>query len=304
MDSKENITAAGEKVKGSVVTTGTFDGVHIGHREVLSTLEMISGEQSLHPMVVTFDRHPLSTIAPDRAPGLLMLPEERDRILSESGAEVVDLPFDEELRRLTARQWLERLRDGYDARILLLGYDNTFGSDGRGMTLADYARLGRELGVEVLQAPRIEGISSSAIRRALADGDIEYAAGMLGRKWSLTAPVVHGRHVGSALGFPTANMRPDSRLLLPAPGVYAAMARLDNGEEYPAVTNIGYRPSFDDAPGLSVETHIPGIDADLYGSVLTLVPERRLRGERKFDSMQSLRRQIDADVREALQILK
>lgn len=282
-----------------IVTTGTFDGVHKGHREVLDFMKERGAALGLSPAVVTFDRHPLEVISPERAPKLLMTPDARDAALSSLGVEVVRLAFDESLRRLTAAQWLRRMhRAGVEE--VVVGYDNTFGCDGRSLRMEDYFRLGRAEGIAVEEAPLLPGVSSTLVRDALAQGRVEDAARMLGRPYVLTGTVVHGRHLGHKLGFPTANVDCGSRLAIPAPGVYAADVVLPYGALRKAVVNIGSRPTVDNGSDISVEAHIPGFSGDLYGKTVSLRFLRRLRDEHRFGSLDELQAAIRADI-EALQ---
>ncbi len=282
-----------------IVTTGTFDGVHKGHREVLDFMKERGAALGLSPAVVTFDRHPLEVISPERAPKLLMTPDDRDAALSSLGVEVVRLAFDESLRRLTAAPWLRRMhRAGVEE--VVVGYDNTFGCDGRSLRMEDYFRLGRAEGIAVEEAPLLPGVSSTLVRDALAQGRVEDAARMLGRPYVLTGTVVHGRHLGHKLGFPTANVDCGSRLAIPAPGVYAADVVLPYGALRKAVVNIGSRPTVDNGSDISVEAHIPGFSGDLYGKTVSLRFLRRLRDEHRFGSLDELQAAIRADI-EALQ---
>ena len=282
-----------------IVTTGTFDGVHKGHREVLDFMKERGAALGLSPAVVTFDRHPLEVISPERAPKLLMTPDDRDAALSSLGVAVVRLAFDESLRRLTAAQWLRRMhRAGVEE--VVVGYDNTFGCDGRSLRMEDYFRLGRAEGIAVEEAPLLPGVSSTLVRDALAQGRVEDAARMLGRPYVLTGTVVHGRHLGHKLGFPTANVDCGSRLAIPAPGVYAADVVLPYGALRKAVVNIGSRPTVDNGSDISVEAHIPGFSGDLYGKTVSLRFLRRLRDEHRFGSLDELQAAIRADI-EALQ---
>lgn len=282
----------------SIVTTGTFDGIHRGHRLLLDRLEAAGAERGLEPVVVTFDRHPLAVIAPQRAPLLLMLPDVRDSILRDRyGLRVDRVAFDDTMRALTAARWMEHLRDTYAAAAVMIGYDNTFGCDGSSMSVADYERIGAALGMEVLEAPVLAGISSSAARKALARGDIDTVNDMLGYSWTLSGPVVHGQRMGRKIGFRTANMEANPQLQLPAPGVYCTEVILPDGTRRPGVTNIGRRPTFDRDGAMSVETHIPVFDQDIYGQRITIRPLRFLRTERRFDSVDDLRNQIRDDIR-------
>lgn len=277
------------------VTVGTFDGVHRGHREVVDFLLAESERRGLSPMVITFEPHPLVVVAPERAPLLLESPKEREEALRAMGAEVEVLTFDEELRRQTVDQWFARLAEDYNVRLLVAGFDNTFGSDGMMMSLSDYVRIGASHGIEVIEAPRLKGVSSTFIRRALASGDVAAAAEMLGRKFSVSGMVSHGRGLGRTIGVPTANLTPDAGRLLPAPGVYAADAITADGSRWRAVVNIGVAPTVAKGLPMTIEAHLLDFEGDLYGETLRLEFLRRLRDEKKFESLDDLKLQIVRD---------
>ena len=282
------------------VTVGTFDGVHRGHKEVLRTLRERADALGLTPLVVTFDRHPLETVAPERAPRLLQERESRDALLRSEGVDVTEVAFTPGLCRLTAGEWIEVLRRDYGARLLISGYDNKFGSDGQRLAPADYVALGHAHGIEVVVAPELPGVCSSAIRAALGRGDVEKAGEMLGRRYRLEGRVESGRRLGRELGFPTANLRVDPRIMIPAPGVYAALSFIEDENEgeskvYKAVVNIGDNPTVGADNPLTIEAHLLHFDGDLYGKRLALDFISRIRGERKFDSLDSLRREIAKD---------
>lgn len=279
---------------GAAVAVGTFDGVHLGHREVVAKLRAEASARRLRPMVVTFDPHPLEVIAPRRAPRLLQSVERRVEALRGLGVDVEVLRFSESLRCVTAKEWIETLRDKYGTRLLVVGYDNTFGCDGMNMSVGDYAALGADAGVEVVAAPVLEGVSSSLIRAALSRGDVENARKMLGSAFEIEGIVVPGRMLGRQLGFPTANIQADRRLLIPYPGVYAADVSLDDSR-HRAVVNIGTAPTVADGLPLTIEAHLLNFEGDLYGSNARVVFLSRIRPERKFASLEELRRQIAAD---------
>lgn len=280
---------------GKIVTVGTFDGVHRGHQAVLSTLLAEGKQRGLSPLVITFDRHPLEIIMPARAPRLLMAPDSRDRIIRETGAEVMRLSFTESLRGMTASEWMRELRDVYNARIIVLGYDNTFGSDGAGLGADDFREIGREVGLDVLVAPEIDGCSSSAIRNAVGLGATDEAEAMLGRPFSISGKVIHGRQLGRTIGVPTANVELGMRQMLPLNGVYAATVDTRQGT-YPAVVNVGHAPTVTDDSPLSVEAHLLDFDGDLYGECVEVRFGPRIREERKFASLEALRSQIARDI--------
>lgn len=289
----------GMKAEPSVITVGTFDGVHLGHRAVVGKVVEDARRRGARPLVITFDPHPLAVVAPQRMPGLLESAAARCRRIESMGAVPVLLEFNEELRRKTAAEWMEILRRDYGAVEVVAGYDNTFGCDGLKMSIRDYRSLGERLGIEVEEAPVVEGISSSAIREALGSGDVERASEMLGYPYRISGRVTHGKGLGRRLGFPTANVIPDGRLLLPANGVYAADAELPSGEVRRAVVNVGRAPTVGDAFPVTVEAYITDFDGDLYDSEVTLDFLHRLRDERKFPSVEELTEQIRADVEAA-----
>lgn len=288
--------------KATAITVGTFDGVHKGHKKVIEFLKSESERRGLRPVVITFDPHPLVVVAPERAPKLLENPGERAEKLRELGVEVIVLRFDEELRRLSAAEWLQMMHDRFGAEMVVAGFDNTFGCDGICMGIGDYRRLGESLGLEILEAPIEKGVSSSMIRRALGAGEVAEATKMLGRPFSVSGEVIHGRELGRQLGYPTANLRSDSRLLLPAPGVYAADAELPDGSRHRAVVNIGVAPTVEAGLPLTVEAYIPRFCGNLYGSTLRIEFLRRLRDEKRFASLDELKSQIETDSKAAMGI--
>lgn len=311
-----------------IAVVGMFDGVHSGHRYLLDQLRLQAAERSLKPLVITFTNHPLSVIAPDKAPRLLTLPLEKAALIRREGFlgdEILLLPFDEKLRSTSAAGFLGMLRGRFDCAALLMGFNNRFGHDAPG-DFASYKQLAANAGIELIQArelPAREGVSSSEIRRLIAAGEVADAAALLGRPYTLTGTVVRGKALGRTLGFPTANLHTPSTLILPAPGVYAATATIapplfpstvasrqasSKAElSYPAMVNIGSRPTVDD-PGapLSVEAHIIGLPegTNLYDCRLTLSFVDRLRSERRFASLEALRAQLLLDRAAALAALE
>lgn len=287
-----------EGKKRRVATVGTFDGLHRGHRRVIDTVESEAAARGLRPMVVCFDRHPLETIAPDRAPLLIQSPSERTNELYSMGLELLVLEFTPSLAALTAEKWLRKMHEDHGVDVLVVGYDNTFGSDGLGMSLADYRSIGKRLGVEVVEAPYEPHAASSAIRRLVSRGNISEANELLGRPFAITGEVVSGKQMGNRLGFPTANVRPAYRALMPRNGVYAVEADLPDGRSLPAVANVGVQPTVAEGAPVRLEVHIPGIHEDLYGKRLKVKFLRRLRDERRFDSLAELKAQIAEDIEE------
>lgn len=290
--------------KGCGATVGTFDGMHLGHEKVVTALKEESRKRGLSPIVFTLDRHPLETIAPERAPGLITPPEVRENWLEEKVGRVVVLPFNEETAALTAREWMRSIRDKWNVTLLILGYDNTFGCDGRYLEHSEFAKIGAELGVEVIEAPVEPGISSSAIRKLLKAGDVEKVARMLGRSYEYSGIVEQGAMLGRKIGFPTVNLSIDFRACLPANGVYSAQALIreaDEEKEYPAVVNIGVKPTVTDAGRQTVEANLIGYQGNLYGKKVTLKFLSRLRDEKKFENIDELKKQINKDIEAALE---
>lgn len=279
----------------AAVTVGTFDGVHRGHRAVLAFLREEAARRGLDPLAVTFDRHPLMTVAPDRAPKMITGADNRDLMIAGCGVGVRRVEFTGEIRRMTAAGWMRELRDRYGARLIVLGYDNRFGCDGATMTDDDLREAGRSLGIEVERGPEVEGCSSSAIRRAVEEGDMESAADMLGRPFSLAGTVVSGRQLGRTIGIPTANLAVGPGMLLPRAGVYAASVMTPDGMR-DAVVNVGLCPTVTDGDRVTVEAHLLDYSGDLYGRTIEIFFNSRLRDERKFGSLDELTRQIGLDI--------
>lgn len=279
-----------------VATVGTFDGLHRGHRRVLSAVKNLASSRGFEPLVICFDRHPLETIAPSRAPMLIQSPSQRTNSLYREGLSILTLEFTPQLAALTAAQWLEKMHREQRVDILVVGYDNTFGSDGTAMSIADYIALGKQIGVEVVEAPYEPHAASSAIRKLVKAGDIAGANDLLGRPFSIIGTVVEGKHLGTSLGFPTANVAPAYRALMPARGVYAVEVVMPDGEIKRGVANVGVQPTVAREAPERLEVHIPDFSGSLYGQRLEVRFLARIRDERKFDSPDELREQIRKDV--------
>ena len=274
----------------AVVATGFFDGVHLGHRKVLEALSAQARLLGTRAVAVTFSRHPRSVFGRDSAAlKLLTCPEEREAEILRAGAdEVQTLPFTREFAAMTAREYLhEVLEARFGATAVVLGYDNRFGSDL--LPTDGLAELVRSegFGCVVVEPLVVDGVtvSSTKIRSALEAGKVDAAARMLGRDYSVSGEVVHGKKLGRTIGFPTANLRlPDPGKLVPAGGVYFTTAILD-GKRYPSMTNVGS----------IVETHLLDFDGDLYGRTLGVEFHRRIRDTRPFDSLGALAAQLRSD---------
>lgn len=285
---------------GTVITIGTFDGVHRGHRLVLDRLAVRAAESGLRSVLVTFDPHPLDVVNPAAAPPLLTTGEEKTEILVESQLQyAVVLPFTKTLAAYDAEQFVDEvLRKRLRMQELLVGYDVGFGRGRSGD--ADVLRsLGASRGFAVTVVPPVQGrdgrpISSTAIRRAIAGGDLARAADGLARPYSVSGVVVAGAGRGRSLGFRTVNLSPPSfRKLLPPEGVYAVRAQTPGGS-FGGMMNLGTRPTFGEAE-TTLEAHLFDADGDWYGTRLRVDFVARLRDTRKFENAAALIRQLGRD---------
>jgi riboflavin kinase/FMN adenylyltransferase len=284
----------------SVVTIGKFDGVHIGHREVLRTLREKSDGRRV--VVVTFDRHPLELFDPSRAPTpLLSIPQKVDA-LRDAGADlVVVLPFTEEFAATSPTNFVQSiLVDGLSAKLVLVGADFRFGSGGVG-TVATLTAMGETLGfaVEALKDVCVNDgvkVSSSTIRDALAAGDVETAAQLLGRPHRVRGVVVHGHQRGRVLGYPTVNLEENNEGFIPKSGVYAGSV-LVLGVEHLAGISVGKNPTFTDVTRNQVEAHALDADFDAYGEVAEIRFTHWLRDNVPFASVEELIEALHADFR-------
>lgn len=289
----------------SVVAVGVFDGVHLGHQRLLhQLLEMASSLQGM-PTVLTFANHPDQVLHGTAPPQIVSVPH-RIRLLRRAGVQrLVILEFEPRLQNLTARQFATELLVGkLRTRALLLGYDSALGKDRQG-TPQHFRDLGSELGFQVATgAPfEVDGqpVSSTAIREAIANGDLTRARRFLGRFPGALGKVVHGDARGRTLGFPTANIALTTGALPPT-GVYAVEAVVD-GDTFAAVANLGTRPTFAGGPA-SLEVHLLDYQGDLYDRELEVTFRQLLRGERKFDGPEQLKAQIAKDITAARACLR
>jgi len=288
---------------GSVITVGTFDGVHVGHRDLLARVAARASVRSLPSLLVTFNPHPLEVVNPVAAPPLLTTTQEKLEAIAEGGVEYAAVvPFTPALAALDATEFVERiLLERFGVRELIIGYDHGFGRRRAG----DVNML-RELGkrhdfvVGVVDAVSIDGlpVSSSAIRRAVSYGDLTAAQRMLGRRYSFSGRVGHGSERGRLLGFPTLNVRiPSARKLLPPMGVYAVLVQSERGT-FGGMMNLGPRPTFGDLE-LSLEVHLFEASGDWYDSCVRVEFVQRLRDTMRFDTPAALVEQLRADERAA-----
>jgi len=296
-----------------VVTIGMFDGVHRGHRVLLDRVVEEAATRGLPPAAITFDRHPMEVLRPGSHPRLLTTLRQKVALLADAGmAYVLVLPFTLELSRVSAEEFAEQvLFVAMRARAVVVGANFRFGHKATG-DLALLAELGQPRGVEVIGIPLQvldssggpvgEAVSSTRVRAALTDGDVEHAARLLGRPYTLEGHVVTGHRRGRLLGMPTANLAVPARIAVPAIGVYAGHLTAGGLKGLPAVTSVGVRPQFGGTE-LSVETYVIDFEGDLYGRRVTVSFEYRLRGEGTFPSVADLVAQMQEDVRQARHLL-
>jgi len=293
-------------LRPSVAALGAFDGIHLAHAAVLDTAVERAQALSAASVACTFDPHPAAVLRPERAPApIATLEENLARIAARGLDATLVIPFTLEFAHLEAETFVdETLVKTLGVREVVVGFNHTFGSGARG-TAALLRELGARRGfvTHVLPPLQVNGltVSSSVIREALRDGDLELARDLLGRPYSVTGVVIRGAGRGRTLGFPTANLKPDRRLAL-AGGVYAARARWA-GEQADAVVNIGYRPTFDETQ-YWIEAYLFDFSGDLYDRTLTLDFLARIRPEMKFSGAEALKAQVGADMAEARRLLE
>ena len=286
---------------GSVLTIGTFDGVHRGHRHIISRVAREARDNGLQAGVVTFTTTPREVFQPDAPVSNLSSLDERITLLKEAGADyVVPVTFDRDLAGVSARDFAKKLVDDLSMRRLVVGPDFAMGRRREG-TIPVLTEIGQELGFTVLPMDELQDggqrIGSSAIRRLLIeDGNVAAANDMLARPYSLSGTVQEGHKRGKDLGFPTANISVPARRAVPADGIYVTRARLGD-RVLESVTNIGDNPTFHDEERM-IETHILDFDEDIYGQTITVDFLQRLRGEVEFTTVDALIDQMQIDLQQ------
>jgi len=293
-------------LRPSVAALGAFDGIHLAHAKILDTAVARARALGVPAVACTFDPHPTAVLRPSVAPAPIATLEENLARIAERGLDAtIVIPFTREFSRMDAEAFVDEvLVRTLGVQEVVVGFNHTFGSGARG-TAVLLRDLGSRRGfvAHVLPPLQVNGltVSSSAIREALRDGDVELARALLGRPYSLTGTVQRGAGRGRTLGFPTANLKPDRPLVLAA-GVYAARARWD-GKAAEAVVNVGYRPTFDEAQ-YWVEAFLFDFSGDLYDRSLTVEFLYRIRAEMKFPGVEALKAQVQADMDEARRWLR
>ena len=286
----------------TVATIGSFDGIHRGHVAMIEETKLRAAKLGLPVTLVTFSGHPRLLFDSAQSPFLLSSQQVRMERLAATGVErCVVLDFNRELATMTAHEFMsEILAKRLNVKLLVLGYDHRFGRPEPEVNADTYISYGKELGIDVVRAARYneEGmkVSSSQVRRALAVGDVETSALLLGYRYTLRGHVIHGAALGRKLGFPTANIEPDEPMqLLPLNGVYEVTATLE-GKQYKGVLNVGTKPTVTGEGHRTVELYIIDFEDNIYGCNIEVSFVRRLREERRFSSLDELKAQIAKDV--------
>lgn len=289
-------------------TIGFFDGVHRGHQFMIDSLTTMAHAQGRQSLVITFDRHPRQVVHADYVPQLITTTDEKLQLLHATAAGRIEvLHFDAQMAQLSAYEFMRQvLHEKYGVAMLLTGYDNRFGHN-RAEGFADYVRYGEEMGMEVRQNTPIDidgmRVSSSLIRRLIVEGNITEANNCMGHPYSITGSVAHGFQEGRRIGFPTANIVPESaEKLVPGNGVYATRVSVEGGEWMPAMLNIGTNPTFQ-RQQTTIEAHIIGFEGDIYGRKVRVEFGRKLRDEQRFESVEALQKQLETDKKEVEKVL-
>ena len=291
--------------KDMLLTIGVFDGVHLGHKYLLSQLAEHARQQDLLSGVVTFRQHPQEVLSPQtRLPFLTDLAERTNLLKNEGVEAIIPLSFTSEIAQLSARQFVSLLMRYLRMRGLVIGSDFTLGRNREG-NIDSLRTLGQDMNFTVTVIPLImidgEVVSSTAIRNALANGDMKRVLNLAGRPFSLNGRVTSGAGRGLELGFPTANLDIVPEQALPADGVYATWAYID-GKAFKSMTNVGKRPTFGGSQR-TVEVYVLDYHSDLYGCELRIDIMARLRSEGRFDTVDKLKKQITEDIEQGRAIL-
>ena len=289
----------------SVAAIGFFDGVHQGHRALINSVRQEAERANNTSAIVTFRTHPRQVLNSDCRFSLLTTTDEKLELLEKTGIDyAIVLDFTPEMSLLSAREFLQLLKENYNIQALFIGYDHRFGHN-RKEGFEDYTAYGKELGVQIFKAEAFSmdktNISSSIIRQLLESGNIKQANRFLSYRYAITGNVIDGFKLGRKLGFPTANISLlNTEKLIPAHGVYAVETVLPNGEVRDGMLNIGNRPTLERQGDYSIECHIFDFTGDLYGKDLTVRFVSYLRPERKMNSLEELKAQLKEDKQNAI----
>ncbi len=286
------------KYPATVIALGTFDGLHLGHTDVINTARDYAERSGLKLAVFTFSNHPLALIRPDLVPVRIISAEEKIKLLESFGVDyLINIPFTEDFAALSPDEFLDSLAC-FNYRCLVVGENFTYGFLGSGKT-ETLERSGRKNGFDVIVRPLVKMngnvVSSTGIRNLIQAGHIEYANRMLGRAYAITGKIVHGEQRGRKLGFPTANIELlHGEMAVPAPGVYAVTASIE-GSIYEGMGNIGNNPTFNDVEHARLEVNLFNCSGDLYGKTMSVQFYKYIRAEKKFSGVEELCRQIEED---------
>jgi len=295
--------------RNAVLTIGTFDGVHTGHRAILNEVVQHAGRVGGESVLLTFEPHPRKVLFPEQPLGILTPLNKKLSLVTDTGIDhVVVVPFTPVFANLSATEYVRNfLVDTFHPHSIVIGYDHHFGHDRTG-NIDLLRRLAPEYGYEVLEIPAQliadAAVSSTRIRNAISAGNVTEAMAMLGRIYTVSGKVVHGNRLGRTIGYPTANMAIDETdQIMPGVGIYAVQV-LHNGALYGGMMSIGYNPTVTDSRDIKAEVHIFDFDAEIYGHELEIGFMARLRDEQKFFSLEQLTEQLHADKVAALQVLQ
>ena len=289
----------------TVVTLGTFDGLHLGHQKIISDVVGETRERGAESVVVTFDRHPAELLRPENVPYFLTSFEDKVSLIADCGIDhLLVIPFNQKESERSAEDFVREILIGkLSTELLIVGHDVHFGNDREG-NFGFLEQIAEQLDFEIRKVDPVmrskddsEAISSTAIRRALRGGEVESATQMLGRPYSISGEVVYGDQRGRTIGFPTANLVLSSDLAWPADGVYAGIFTRTDGSSHKCAINVGRRPTFYEHADTSlVEAHLLDFDDDLYGEICAVSFLHFLRSEKRFDGIDSLVEQLKDDV--------
>jgi len=293
----------------AVLTVGTFDGVHQGHKAILQEVVQHAKEVNGESVLLTFDPHPRKLLFPDQPLGIITPLQQKLQLITDAGIEhVVVIPFTKEFSELSAQEYIENFMvDFFHPHSVVIGYDHRFGHDRKGNIelLREYAP---KYNYEVIEIPvqliDEATVSSTKIRAAISLGSIEEAAHMLGRNYSIAGTVIGGKKLGKTIGYPTANISlNDKDQLIPSIGIYAVRV-VWNSHKYDGMLSIGHNPTVSDKKELHIEVNIFDFDAEIYDETIEIEFVSYMRDEEKFDSIEELKKQLGMDKEKALELLK
>lgn len=286
--------------RNPVLTVGTFDGVHKGHKAILNEVVNHARNVGGESVLLTFEPHPRKLLFPDQPLGIITPLHQKLQLITEAGIEhIVVVPFTKEFAGMSAQEYIERFMVGiFHPHTIIIGYDHRFGHDRKG-DIRLLESQAQDFQYELIEIPAqlIDDatVSSTKIRKAINEGRMEEAAHMLGRNYSFKGNVMHGNKLGRTLGYPTANLWPEEQeQIIPAIGIYAIKAT-HNGTQYSGMLSIGHNPTVTDNRELRIEANLFDFDKDIYGDTLEIFFFKKLRDEHKFDSLEALTQQLHKD---------